>query len=519
MPRTIRIFDTTLRDGEQTAGVSLNVDEKVQIAKQLEKLNVSVIEAGFPIASPGDFESVKAVGQALEKPVIAGLCRAVEKDIVRAWEALQYAKHPRIHTFIATSPIHMAYKLKKEPEQVLEMAVKAVARARELCSDIEFSAEDATRSDWDFLVRVFTAVIDAGAVVINIPDTVGYSTPSEFGRLIKYIKTNVPNIDRALMSVHCHNDFGMAVANTIAAVQNGADQVEVTVNGLGERAGNAALEEVVMALRTRADILGGDTEIVSECLSRTSRLVSSLTGVSLAVNKAVVGENAFAHESGIHIDGILKERTTYEIMTPESIGLSTSRIVLGKLSGRHAFKERCRELGYSLSEDETEKAYTKFIELADKKKEISDRDIEAIVEADLGAVDECFHLEYLHVASGITTVPTATVRLVTESGTYEEAACGDGPVDAVYKAIDRITELGVSLIDYNIKAVTGGKDALGEVSVKIKGSNRIYSGRGSSTDIIEASARAYMHAINKLAADNVSGRTKLGGQVRGNDVD
>jgi 2-isopropylmalate synthase len=499
--RIVRVFDTTLRDGEQSPGVNLNLDEKVQIAKQLERLGVGAMEAGFPITSDGDFACVQAVSAAVSAPIVTGLARAVERDIVRCWDAVKGAKKPMIHTFIATSPIHMEHKLRKSPDDVLRMAIDAVTLAKSLSPMVEFSAEDATRSDWGFLVEVFTAAIEAGADVVNVPDTVGYTLPDEFVRLIGYLKANVRNIDQAIISCHCHNDLGLAVANTVAAAVAGAGQVEVTVNGIGERAGNAALEEVVMALRTRGDISGCDTAIVSEHLSRTSRLVSGLTGMAVAGNKAVVGENAFAHESGIHVDGFLKERTTYEIMTPESVGLSSSRLVLGKHSGRHAFRARCEELNYTLTESETDRCYALFTQLTDKKKEVTDRDIEAIVESHLGAVEEYFHLDYMHISSGISTIPTATVRLSSGGDLTEEAAVGDGPVDAVYKAIDRITGLGLALDEYQIKAVTGGKDALGEVMVRVKGGTRYFVGRGNSTDIIEASARAYIHAANKFMAD------------------
>lgn len=496
--RKILIFDTTLRDGEQSPGVNLNADEKLEIARHLAKLGVDIIEAGFPIASPGDFASVRAIAERVEGPIIAALARATRQDIERAAEAVRPAARKRIHTFIATSDIHMRHKLRKTPQEVLRMAVEAVKLAREYVDDVEFSAEDATRSNWDFLCEVFGAVIAAGATTINVPDTVGYTTPAEFERLILHLKANTPGIEKAVISVHCHDDLGLAVANSLAAVSAGAQQVECTVNGLGERAGNAALEEIVMALRTRYDHFQVDTGLVTENIYRTSRLVSALTGIAVQPNKAIVGENAFAHESGIHQDGMLKDRTTYEIMTPQSIGLTESRLVLGKHSGRHAFRERLREMGYSLEPSEVDKAYERFIELADRKKRVSDKDIQAIVEEEMVTVPEHYVLEYLHVTSGNTTVPTATVRLRAGGSLHEEAACGDGPVDAAYKAIDRVTQISTTLDGYQLQAVTGGKDALGEVVVRIRDNGHVFVGRGTSTDIIDASVRAYLQAVNKL---------------------
>lgn len=494
----ILIFDTTLRDGEQSPGVNLNVEEKLEIAAQLARLRVDVIEAGFPVASPGDFAAVEAVACEIEGPVIAALARATEKDIDKAWEAVRYAKQPRIHTFIATSPIHMECKLRKRPDEVLGMAVEAVGYAKSLVEDVEFSAEDAARTDRGFLCEVFAAVIEAGATVVNIPDTVGYSTPWEFGDLVSYVRAHTPGIDKAIISVHCHDDLGLAVANSLAAVTAGATQVECTINGLGERAGNAALEEIVMTLKTRQDHFGVSLDVDTKNIYRTSRLVSTLTGIPVQPNKAVVGDNAFAHESGIHQDGVLKERTTYEIMSPESIGLAQSRLVLGKHSGRHAFREKLEALGYSLNQEEVEKAFARFIELADKKKQVSDRDIEAIIEDELVAVPALFVLDYVHIASGNTTVPTATVRVKSGDSVVEEAACGDGPVDAVYKAIDGATRIRTQLVSYSLHAVTGGKDALGEATVRVKDNGNMYVGRGTSTDVIEASAKAYLQAINKL---------------------
>lgn len=496
--RKIRIFDTTLRDGEQSAGINLNVDEKLMVARQLARLNVDVIEAGFAIASPGDFAGIQAIAREIRGVTVCSLARAVKGDIERAWEALRDAENPLIHTFIATSDIHMKYKLKKDPDQVVAMAVEAVKYARSLCPNVEFSAEDATRSDWDFLCRIFGEVIKAGATIINIPDTVGYAIPSEFGRMIRYIKEHTPGIDKVLVSVHCHNDLGMAVSNSIAAVENGADQVECTINGLGERAGNAALEEIAMAIKTRSDHMQAETRIHTEQIYRSSVLVSTLTGKPVQHNKAIVGANAFAHESGIHQDGILKNRMTYEIMTPESIGLSQSQLVLGKHSGRHAVKNRLEEMGYNLSEAEIEKTYQRFIELADKKKEVTDSDLEALVRGQVEDATEMYVLDYLHVSTGNSTIPTATIRLKKDEELIQEASCGDGPIDAIYKAIDRIVQIPVQLAEYNIKAVTSGQDALGEVVVKVKQNGNAYVGRGVSTDIIEASTLAYIHAINKV---------------------
>jgi 2-isopropylmalate synthase len=494
----VYIFDTTLRDGEQSPGVSLNIQEKLEIAGQLAKLGVDVIEAGFPIASPGDFEAVAAIAQKIKGPTIAALARINEKDIDRSWEALRYAEKPRIHTFIATSDIHMKYKLKKTREQVLAAIDKGIRYAKQFTSDIEFSPEDGSRTDIDFMLKVVETAINAGATVINIPDTVGYATPKEFGEFIRAIKTGVPNMDKAILSVHCHNDLGMAVANSLAAVENGAEQIECAVNGIGERAGNTALEEVVMALLTRKDYYGREVSINTEEIYRTSRLVSSLTGMPVQYNKAIVGKNAFAHESGIHQDGVLKERTTYEIMDPAKLGIIQNNIVLGKHSGRHAFRQRLEELGFELTEEELVKAFIRFKNLADRKKEITDKDLEAIVEDETRALPEKYVFDSLHLFSGSRVVPTATIGLKIGDEVVEEAACGDGPVDAVFKAIDKISQLGVSLSYYNLNAITGGKDAMGEVTVKVDFEGKTYLGRGLSTDIIEASAKAYINAINKV---------------------
>lgn len=496
--KNVKIFDTTLRDGEQSAGINLNVDEKLQIARQLSRLNVDIIEAGFAVVSPGDFAGVQAIAREIKGVTVCSLARAVKGDIDRAWEALKDAENPLIHTFIATSDIHMKYKLKKDPDQVVAMAVEAVKHARSLCPNVEFSAEDATRSDWDFLCRIFGEVIKAGATTINVPDTVGYAIPSEFARLIRYLKENTPGIDGVSLSVHCHNDLGLAVSNSLAAVENGADQVECTINGLGERAGNAALEEVVMAIKTRPENFKAQTRLVTEQIHRSSVLVSTLTGKPVQHNKAIVGSNAFAHEAGIHQDGMLKNRMTYEIMTPESIGLGQSNIVLGKHSGRHAVKNRLQDMGYNLSEAEVDQAYQRFIDLADKKKEVTDSDLEAIVRNEIEVIADKYELDYLHVSTGNSTIPTATIRLKVDGSPVQEASCGHGPIDAIYKAIDRITNLTVKLDEYNIKAVTSGEDALGEVIVKVRENGHAYVGRGLSTDIIEASTLAYLHAINKM---------------------
>ncbi|SHG52378.1 2-isopropylmalate synthase [Thermosyntropha lipolytica DSM 11003] len=493
----IYIFDTTLRDGEQSPGVSLNSDEKLEIARQLARLGVDVIEAGFPIASPGDFAAVKKIADNVKGPVIAGLCRANYKDIDRAWEALKGAESPRIHTFIATSDIHLKYKLNKTREQVLEQAVEAVRYAKKYCSDVEFSAEDASRSDLDYLALVVEKVIEAGATVVNLPDTVGYAVPDEFGLFIKSICERVPNIDKAIISVHCHNDLGLAVANSMAGIMNGARQVECTINGIGERAGNAALEEIVMNLYTRKSFYQKETRINYREIYRTSRLVSTLTGMPVQPNKAIVGQNAFSHESGIHQDGVLKERSTYEIMSPELVGIKSSSLVLGKHSGRHAFRERLKELGYNLTEEELEKAFIKFKDIADKKKEINDDDLEALVNEQVRAIPERFSLEYLHISSGTSIVPTATVKLNIEGNVLEAASTGDGPVDAACHAVDKITDIYGKMIDYKLNSISGGKDALGEVIAKIEIDGKLYTGRGLSTDIIEASVKAYINAINK----------------------
>lgn len=499
MGQRVYIFDTTLRDGEQSPGVSLNIGEKIQIARQLARLGVDIIEAGFPISSPGDFEAVRAVAREVKGVTVAGLARSNFQDIDRAWEAVRHADQARIHTFIATSDIHMKHKLRMSREQVLEAAVAAVKRAKGYTADVEFSAEDASRTDPAFLFQVIAAVIEAGATVINIPDTVGYAVPGEWGSFIETICREVPGIDRVIVSVHCHDDLGLAVANSLAAVLHGARQVEGAINGIGERAGNAAIEEVVMALHTRKDRYNLHTGVQTEEIYRTSRLVSTLTGMKVQSNKAVVGNNAFAHESGIHQAGVLKERTTYEIMNPAMVGVAKSNLVMGKHSGRHAFRQRLEDMGFALTEEELNKSFERFKKLADKKSDITDDDIEAIVEEEMRLLPQTYNLDYMQISSGTTVVPTATIGLLRENVRLEEAACGNGPVDAICRAVDKITGLNCTMISWGINAITAGKDALGDVTLKITtDGERVYTGRGISTDILEASAKAYINAVNKL---------------------
>ena len=502
MARRILIFDTTLRDGEQCPGASLTPSEKLEIAKQLARLGVDVIEGGFPIASPGDAQAVKAIAQTVKGPTIAALARSLPADIDAAAAALAPAKKKRIHVFLATSPIHRKYKLRKAQEEILRQSVWAVKYAKRYSRDVEFSPEDASRTEPEFLHQVIEAVIKAGATTVNIPDTVGFAIPDEFGELIGGIVERVPNIGRATISVHCHNDLGLSVPNSLAAIANGAGQVECTVNGIGERAGNASLEEIVMTLKIRKDFYRAETGIDTTQIAKTSRLVSSLTGIVVQPNKAIVGGNAFRHESGIHQDGILKHRATYEIMRPQDVGLATSQLVLGKLSGRHAFVQRLASLGFRLSKAELDRAFARFKTLADKKKEVFDEDLAAIVEEELPAAQEVYKLVYVHTSSGSDTVPTATIRLQKEGKTLQDAAGGDGPVDACYKTIDRMTGVSPELVDYAIRSVTKGKDALGEVAVKLRSHGIDVTGRGTSTDIIEASAKAYVNAINKLISSS-----------------
>jgi len=497
---TIRIFDTTLRDGEQSPGCSMNLAEKLTLARQLERLGVDVIEAGFPIASEGDFEAVRAIAAELRRAVVCGLARTAAADIERAARALEGAARPRIHTFIATSDIHLQHKLRMSREQVLAEVDRAVRQARGFCDDVEFSAEDATRSDVEFLVQVFGVALAAGASTLNVPDTVGYTQPEEYAALIRELRRRVPGAERAVFSVHCHDDLGLAVANSLAAVRAGARQVECTVNGIGERAGNTSLEEVVMAIKTRQDVYAGlDTGIVTTEIYPSSRILSSIIGVSVQPNKAIVGDNAFAHEAGIHQDGVLKAAITYEIMTPQSIGRASNELVLGKHSGRHAFRDRLGELGFQLAGEDFERAFQRFKDLADKKKTIYNEDLEAIAADAVVRSDERFELGDLSVLSGTFAKPTATVQLVVDGEPRKSTALGIGPVDAVFKAIAELAETKSELLRYQVNAITGGMDALGEVSVTLGEDGRRVIGHGAHPDIIVASAKAYVHALNKLA--------------------
>ncbi len=497
--RMIRIFDTTLRDGEQSPGASMNVEEKVMVAKQLARLEVDIIEAGFAYSSPGDFEAVRRIGQEVEGPTICSLARARPEDIDRAWEALKGAPKVRIHTFLSTSDIHLKHQFRMTRAEALKRAVEMVQHARSYVEDVEFSPMDASRSDPAYLHEVLEAVIAVGAGTVNIPDTVGYAVPQEFGGLIHGIRAKVPNIDQAVISVHCHNDLGLAVANSLAAIMEGAGQVECTVNGIGERAGNTSLEEIVMGLRTRRDLYGADTGVRSEEISKASRLVSKITGMVVQPNKAIVGANAFAHTSGIHQDGLLKEKSTYEIMRPESIGLVQSKLVMGKLSGRHAFRQRLEELGYQLSDEEVNHAFDRFKRLADQKKEMYEEDLEVIISEEIARIPERVVLKDLHTESGTNRVPTSTLELTIDGHVSKHTGTGDGPVDAVYRTIAAMTQTKSRLLTYTVKAITGGTDAQGEVSVRLQEGERTVSGHGSDTDIIVASARAYLNALNKLA--------------------
>ena len=497
MADQIYIFDTTLRDGEQSPGASMTMDEKIRMALRLEKLGVDVIEAGFPIASRGEFESVQKIAGALKQVTVAGLARTNRPDIDAVWDALKDAVSPRIHIFIATSDIHLKYKLKKTREQVIEAAAEAVKYASQCTGNVEFSAEDATRSDIDYLCEITRAVIGAGAAVVNLPDTVGYSTPSDITELFTKIRRNVPETEGIVLSTHCHNDLGMAVANSLAAIRAGARQVEGTINGIGERAGNVALEEIVMAIRTREDQLPFYTGINSREIFKTSKLLSTLTGLAIARNKPIVGKNAFAHESGVHQDGVIKEALTYEIMTPESVGVPQSSIVLGKHSGRAGLLARCEALGFKLTDEELKRVYDRFIDLADKKKDVTDEDLAALVEDVLDLVEEVYQLEYLQTTSGNKTEATATMRLRYGDESILDSNVGDGPVDAAYKTIERITGVSGQLLEYSVTAVTIGKDAMGEALVKVKFEDDVVAGHGLSTDVIEASAKAYLNALNK----------------------
>ena len=498
MAEHIAIFDTTLRDGEQAPGYSMNLEEKLRFARQLEALGVDVIEAGFAIASPGDFAAVQAIASAVKKSTVASLSRALKKDIDSAWDAVKAAVHPRIHTFIATSDLHLEYKLKMSRQQAYDQAVAMVSHARNLCPDVEFSAEDAARTDRDYLCRVVEGVIAAGATVVNIPDTVGYSMPQEFGDLIAYLMNNVPNIDKTILSVHCHNDLGLAVANSLAGLKAGARQAECTVCGIGERAGNAAVEELVMAIRTRKDLYDYSYNLKTEELYKTSRLLSSITGVTIAPNKAVVGANAFAHESGIHQHGMMANARTYEIMTPESIGLKKTTMVLGKHSGQHAFVKRMEELGYSLNPDMATKLFSDFKNVADKKKEITDRDLIALMESGTHAAPKIYELDTFVVNSGNNMTATACVTLRRDGKKMQAVEMATGPVYACFKAVERIIKHSYVLEDYQLRAVTEHRDALGEVLVKISDNHGVYRGRGVSTDVIEASMQSLLAAVNRM---------------------
>lgn len=501
MSGRVYIFDTTLRDGEQSPGISLNPREKLEIAEQLARLGVDVIEAGFPITSPGDFEAVSNIAKRLKGTTIAALARAVDEDIDRAWEAIKEAERPRIHTFIATSDIHIERKLRKTKDEVLKMTEAAVGRAKKYTPDVEFSPEDATRSEFSFLCRVLEVALESGATVINIPDTVGYALPGEFGELIRRLREQVKGLSEVILSVHCHNDLGLAVANSLSAVVNGANQVECTINGLGERSGNAALEEIVMILRTRYHSLGKATNIQTKEIAKTSRLVSSLTGYPVQFNKAIVGANAFAHSSGIHTDGMLKDRTTYEIINPQDVGLAQSKLVLGKTSGRHVLKKYLEDMGYFLSDEELSKAFARFKELADRKSQITDDDLMAIVADEIYARGtEAYQLVDLKVVSGLKVKPSAEVKLKKNSQIFKAEAQGDGPVDAAFQAIDQIVGVKTKLLNFSIGAVTGEKEALGETNLQVQAEGEIFAGRGVSTDIIEASVRAYLNALNRLLA-------------------
>jgi len=500
MAKKVIIFDTTLRDGEQSPGASLNTREKLQIAQHLQMLKVDVIEAGFPYASPGDLLAVRTIAREIRDVQIAGLARARKEDLDAAWEALQEAENPRIHTFISTSDIHLKFQMQKSRQQVLEEAVAAVKYACQFTSNVEFSAMDASRSDLDYVAQVFTAVIDAGAKTVNFPDTVGYAVPQEFGAKIKYLVEHVPNIHKAIISVHCHDDLGLAVANSLAAVLNGALQVECTINGIGERAGNTSMEEVVMALATRKDFFDYYTDIVTEHIYPTSRLVSKLTGMIVQPNKAIVGANAFAHESGIHQDAVLKEASTFEIMTPQSIGIKESSLPLGKLSGRHALREKLKRLGYTLTDEDLNLVFARFKDLADRKKHIFDEDLESLVEMEVlrRSVPEYYKLEELVVLTGTMAKPTATVKLEIDGKVERYSSFGDGPIDATFKAITHLTKSECRLLKFAVSSITGGTDALGEITVKLEEEGHIVTGRGVDPDIVTASARAFLNGLNRL---------------------
>jgi len=498
MTEHIRIFDTTLRDGEQSPGASMNTAEKLRLATQLESLGVDTIEAGFPAASDGDFEAVAEIARKIKIAEVAALARTSVGDIDRAWEAIQHAAKPKIHTFIATSDIHLEYKLKMSRDEVIQEAINAVSYAKTLTREVEFSAEDGSRSDRDFLCRVFEAAIDAGATVVNLPDTVGYAIPHEFAELVKYIKEHTPNIDQATLSVHCHNDLGLATANTLAAIDAGARQAEVTINGIGERAGNTSLEEVVMATQTRPNWFTLDTRVRTELIYPISRLVSMITGIIVQPNKAIVGANAFAHEAGIHQDGMLKNPMTYEIMRPETIGLSRNKLVLGKHSGRHALHEHLKDMGYDLTDAELNKVFKRFKDLADKKKHVMDEDMEALVAEEILRTKEFFKLEYMNVTSGTTVMPMASIQLSINGRSVKGAGYGNGPVDSAFNTIAKLTGTSSELLRFSISALTGGTDAQGEVTVRLRENGLVALGRGSDPDIITASAKAYINGLNRL---------------------
>ena len=503
MTRMIKIFDTTLRDGEQSPGCSMNLKEKIEMAKQLEKMKVDIIEAGFAMSSPGDFISVKTIAETIKDCAVASLARTTAGDIDRAWEALKGAVSPRIHTFIATSPIHMEYKLLMKPDEVYERSVAMVAHAKKYCGDVEWSAEDATRSDPVFLAKIIEGVIKAGATTVNLPDTVGYTTPDEYFEFLMKIRELAPSLDNICLSTHCHNDLGLGVANSLAAAKAGARQIECTINGIGERAGNSALEEIVMALHTRKDSLNAETRIVTTEITRTSNLLSRITGVKVQPNKAIVGENAFAHEAGIHQHGVMKNRETYEIMTPESVGLTQNNLVLGKHSGKHAFRDKVKQLGYDMPEAEIDRMFARFKELADKKKSVYDRDIEALISKESVQVPDTYTLRSFVINSGNTITSTAVVNVEKDGKAIEKVSRGEGPIDASFKAIEKIVGIDFKLEDYQIQSVTEGVDAQGDALVKISdASGNVFSGRGLSTDIIEASIHAYINAVNKMIYEN-----------------
>ncbi|MCE9499997.1 MAG: 2-isopropylmalate synthase [Leptospira sp.] len=495
----VRIFDTTLRDGEQCPGAAMSENEKLEIAHLLAKMKVDIIEAGFPVSSPVQFQAVERISREVDGPVIAGLARAMQGDIESAAKALKSARKKRIHTFIASSPIHMKHKLGKKPDEVLKMAIEAVKIARDFVEDVEFSPEDGTRSEWEFLREICEAVIEAGATTINVPDTVGYTTPEKYGELFSFLKNNVRGADGIIFSAHCHNDLGLATANSLSAVKNGARQVECTINGIGERAGNTAMEEVAMALRTRKDFFSIATRIDTTLIARASHLVKTITGMVVQPNKAIVGSNAFAHESGIHQDGVIKNRETYEIMTPQSIGLESNRMILGRHSGRAGFKDRIIRMGYNPGQEELESAYTRFLEIADKKKEIFDEDIAALfADENRKSKTDRFLLTYFHISTGSTTVPSATIKLKVDDVQIEESSTGDGPVDAVFKAIAKAAHISPELSKLVISPVTEGQDALAEASVTLSHKGKLVVGKASSTDILEATALSFVNALNRL---------------------